>query len=291
MLKTGDHVGLVACSNALLQSEAQQLDDLTKTLTEIGLTPVLSPFLFRKDSVFGASAAERATELHKFYLDENVKIIFDISGGDVANEILPYLNFELIAAHYKPFFGYSDLTTVINAILTKTGEPSFLYQLRCLDWDDRVVQRAAFESTLMHKRNDLFDAKWKFMRGSFAEGIVVGGNIRCLLKLAGTPYMPDLNGKLLFLESFGGGVAQMTAFFSQLAQMGAFAQISGLLLGTFTKMEESGEMPDLNELVFRFTEKYDFPIAKTHDIGHANSSKCMIIGTKQSFMESNNTTL
>ncbi len=286
MLKQGDRVGLVACSNALGQSEAEQLQELVDTLKETGLAPMLSPYLLRRYSVFGAQAQARADALNALYSDESVKAIFDISGGDIANEILTYLDFEQIAVHSKPFFGYSDLTTVINAIYTKTGTPSFLYQLRCLVWNDGTAQRAAFKNSMMHGRNDLFDAKWEFIRGNKAEGVVVGGNIRCLLKLAGTPFMPDLNGKLLFLESYGGGAAQMTAFLSQLLQMGAFEKISGLLLGTFTKMEEANETPDMTELICDVTKNYDFPIAKTHDIGHASSSKCMIIGTKQTFTQS-----
>lgn len=286
MLKQGDRIGLVACSNAMEQSEAEQLQELVDTLKEMGLVPVLSPYLFRRYSVFGAEAQARADALHALYMDESVKAIFDISGGDIANEILTHLDFEQITAHPKPFFGYSDLTAIINAIYEKTGACSYLYQLKCLVWEDKYAQREAFQNSLLRGQNDLFHAKWTFIRGRSAVGVVVGGNIRCLLKLAGTPFMPDLSGKLLFLESYGGGAAQMTAFLSQLLQMGAFDQIAGLLLGTFTKMEETCETPDMTELVYAMTKDFDFPIAKTHDIGHANSSNCMIIGTKQSFAQS-----
>ena len=40
----------------------------------------------------------------------------------MANEVLTDLDFEMISASDKIFFGYSDLTTVINAIYTKTGK-------------------------------------------------------------------------------------------------------------------------------------------------------------------------
>ena len=54
-----------------------------------------------------------------FYQDREIQMIFDISGGDIANEILPYLDFEVIAENPKPFWGYSDLTTIMNAIYAK----------------------------------------------------------------------------------------------------------------------------------------------------------------------------
>ena len=105
----------------------------------------------------------------------------------------------------------------------------------------------------------------------------MGGNIRCLLKLAGTQYMPDFEDKVLFLESYGGGVALMKTYLCQLNQMGVFKKISGLLLGMFTKMEENNESPNIAELVLSIVDKR-IPIAKTEDVGHGNTSKCLIVG-------------
>lgn len=67
-----------------------------------------------------------------FYRDPEVKAIFDLSGGDIANEILPYLDFKIIARSHAVFWGYSDLTTILNAIYAKTGKSSVLYQARNL---------------------------------------------------------------------------------------------------------------------------------------------------------------
>ncbi len=285
MLKQGDRVGIVACSNGLQYSEKDQLGKLEKVLESFGLVPEMSPYIFRRESVFGASGRQRAEALNEMVRDDGVKAVFDISGGDIANEVLDYLDFELMQKHPKPFFGYSDLTTVINAIFTKAKIPAYLYQVRCLVRDDRISQQAAFQSSLFNGKDDLFCSGWEFIRGSRMEGIVVGGNVRCFLKLAGTPYMPDFTGKLLFLESYGGGAAQMTAYLSQLKQTGAFDRIAGLLLGTFTKMETARESPTMTKLACDMAEQYDFPIAKTHDVGHADTSKCLMIGTGQSFSE------
>ncbi len=75
------------------------------------------------------------------------------------------------------------------------------------------------------------------------EGVVAGGNLRCLLKLAGTPYWPDLTGKLLFLEARSGLVPQLSTMLEQLSQLGAFRQAAGILLGTFTQMEREAAHP------------------------------------------------
>lgn len=108
-LKRRDKIGIVGCSNAQPLSNKSNIEMLVTTIREIGLVPVCSDCIFQKYSVFSSSGEERASELLKFYNDSEVKAIFDISGGDVANEILEYLDFDTIKKNPKPFFGYSDL--------------------------------------------------------------------------------------------------------------------------------------------------------------------------------------
>ena len=89
--------------------------------------------------------------------------------------------------------------------------------------------------------------------------------------------MPDLNGKILLLESRSGGVPQMTTFLSQLQQIGAFDKVNGILLGTFTQMEKEVGTPDIINLVKRFAGE-NMPIAVTKEIGHGTDSKAIVIG-------------
>lgn len=283
MLKYGDKVGIVGCSNAHTLQEMKQLTELEKVLINLGLFPVFSKYIVEQKSVFSRTGRRRADSLNDFYRKKDIKAIFDVSGGDLANELLDYIDFDLIKRNPKPFFGYSDLTTIINAIYTKTQIPSYLYEVKCLVLENKKIQTLDFKNSLLLGQEDLFKIKWDFIRGSKIEGIVIGGNIRCFLKLAGTQYMPDFGGKILFLESYGGGAARITTYLSQIKQMGVFNNISGLLLGTFTTMEENNESPSVEELVLNITGGLNFPIAKTNDVGHGNTSKCLSIGKKYLF--------
>ena len=212
------------------------------------------------------------------YKNDEVKAIFDISGGDLANEVLDYLDYNYIAQNPKPVFGYSDLTTVLNAIYAKTNNSVYLYQVRNLIYSDSENQKANFINSLFNDKDDLFNFSYKFIQGKSIEGIVIGGNIRCLLKLAGTKYMPDFTDKVLFLESMGGEAGLMSAFLNQLKQMGAFDKIRGLLLGTFSKMQENNISPTIEELIIKTIDNPNLPVAKTEEIGHGATSKCIIIG-------------
>lgn len=268
-------VGIVACSNGLKAEFINQNEELINYLQSIGSKVVLSNCIYEKNGFFSGTAKERAGELMKMFNNTDVEEIYDISGGDLANQILDELDYTEIKKSKAIFWGYSDLTTVINVIFSQTGKCSVLYQVKhlvCGKFTEK--QRYRFEN-----RKELFNPSFIMVQGQSMEGIVVGGNIRCFLKLAGTKYFPDLKNKLLLLEAYRGKVPQMTTCLAQLKQMGAFEQIKGIILGTFTEMEENNCVPDIVTLVKEFAGG-EIPIAKTQDIGHGSDSKAIIIGER-----------
>lgn len=281
MMKIGDKVGIVCCSNGQPTKSRETILCLKNLLENMGFTPLFSNYIYAKDSVFSGTARERAQALMEFYMNFDVKAIFDISGGDIANEILPYLDFNIIAKHPKQFWGYSDLTTILNAIYTKTGQSSVLYQVRNLIYEYATLQQKAFCETVFRNQTTLYEFPYEFIQGTKMEGIIVGGNIRCFLKLAGTEFFPDLQDKLLFLEARGGQVPQMVTFLSQLKMIGAFGKIKGILLGTFTEMEKTQSLPNIISLVKDYAP--NLPIAKTELIGHGADSRGIVIGEYRAF--------
>lgn len=270
-------VAIVCCSNGQLADYREKLIRLNDTLLRTGLLPVFGKYIYEKDSVFSGTAEQRADSLMEFYRAGDIREIFDISGGDIANEILPYLDYDIISRSKTTFWGYSDLTIVINAIYAKTGKKSVLYQIRNLIYGDSENQILNFTNTVRNGAGDLFTFGYEFRQKEYMRGIVVGGNIRCLLKLAGTEYWPDMNRKILLLESLNGEVPQMVTYLNQLKQIGVFEKINGILLGTFTKMEELQARPAIVDLVRQYAGS-DMPVAETKEIGHGVSSKAVVIG-------------
>ncbi len=281
-MKPGDKIGIVCCSNAWKKKDEDKLRQLKDIIREMGLVPVCSPYIFERESVAGGSAGERAQALMDFYLDDSIKGIFDISGGDISNGILPYLDYEIIAACEKKFWGYSDLTAVINAVYTKTGRASVLYQICNLMYEHGKEQQENFRNAFLSEKGELFQFPYEFLQGESMEGIVVGGNVRCFLKLAGTAYFPDLAGKILLLESRGGTVPQMLTYFSQLQQLGAFGKVKGILLGTFTQMEREKCRPDVWTLLQQFVSPM-LPVARTAFVGHGTDSRAVWVGAYEKF--------
>ncbi|WP_167959300.1 S66 family peptidase [Anaerosporobacter faecicola] len=270
-------IGITCCSNGQKRTYQTKIKELEDTLHRIGIQPIFSDCIYEEDTYISASAKKRADAIMKLYKSEEIDAIFDISGGDLANGILPYLDYEVIKNSAKMFWGYSDLTTVMNAIYTKTRKASVLYQLRNLIYDYKEEQISNFTNTFIDGGNQLLKMEYQFIQNNRMRGIVVGGNIRCFLKLAGTEYMPDLSDKILLLESYGGAPYLIETYLCQLQQIGAFDKIAGIILGTFTQMETENYVPSVQTLVKKFVRN-DLPIAVTREIGHGTDAKGIVIG-------------
>lgn len=294
-------IGITACSDPLKPEFQKKMEQLCMVLKEMNIEPVLSPCLYDRGNGFSGTGRERAEALMDMYRDTGIDAIFDLSGGDMANAVIPYLDFGCMQNNPKTFFGYSDLTTILNAIYSKTGQPSTLYQLRNLLYDDRENQRRRFKcfaqtwgretfsagyvnnffkkkcDTVSKKAFELFDFPYLFVQGERMEGTLIGGNIRCFLKLAGTGYMPEFEGKILLLEACGGGVPQMVTYLSQLKMLQIFEKINGIVLGTFTQMEENRVSPDMTALV-RSAAGNHMPIVKTAYVGHGCDARAALLG-------------
>ena len=275
ILNNNDKIALVVCSNGKNIEDKDRLGKLESILVEMGLVPIFTKYIYKDKFGRGAKSEVRAEELMSFYKNKEIKAIFDISGGDIANEVLDYLDYDVIKRNYKPFFGYSDLTTVLNALGSQTNEMNFLYQI--LNIIESTVIRDSFENTFMKNEQTLLDVKWKFLQGSSIEGEMIGGNIRCFLKLAGTKYFPEVENKVLFIEGLGTSIEGLVTHLAQLKQIGVFDKISGLLIGTFTKIEKEISVEELFELIQEYIPS-SLAVAKTHEVGHAKDSKILKIG-------------
>lgn len=274
-LTPGNKVGLIACSDGVRVENLPKVEELITILNSFGLEVVMSNTLIRRDAYFSGNPKERATELNLLFKNDEIRAIFDISGGDSANQILEYIDYDNIRLHSKPFFGMSDLSVILNALYTQSNSKSYHYQLMNLVSSDGTVQQAAFYRTFFEGQDDLYDFKYHWIRGNQMSGIVFGGNIRCFMKLAGTSYFPDPSNKILFLESLSGRANKIVSLFAQLHQVGTFDTCAGVILGSFTELESYNEFSIIEAYL---KEISGIPIVKTNEIGHGSDSKCIVLG-------------
>ncbi|GAJ27044.1 muramoyltetrapeptide carboxypeptidase [Liquorilactobacillus sucicola DSM 21376 = JCM 15457] len=274
-LLQGDTVALIGSSDPLKISDASVIDSLLEILTSWNLKVKVSPLLFDNDL---GNFIQKAAVINHYFADKKIKAIFDVSGGNMSNSLIPYLDYNLIEKNPKLFFGYSDLTAILNAIGTHSKLPVVLFQLKTIVWDKSGEQKRLLYNSLFKEMKELYHFNYSFVKGNEMVGPVIGGNIRCFLKLAGTAYFPDLNNKILFLESYSGERELLFSSFHQLSQLPAFSGLAGVILGTFTKYEQTKPARNAATLFLDSLPQYKAPLVKTNQIGHSQTSKALFLG-------------
>ena len=222
-LKKGDEIRIIAPSrNAKILSEEGILQAKDR-LEGIGFNVTFGKHLFESDLQNSSSIEQRAEDIHDAFQSLNVKGILTAIGGFNSNELLPYLDYELIKNHPKVFCGYSDITAIATAITTLSGfitysGPHFSsFQMeKAQDYQTKFFQKCVMQSTpyflepsqvwsddawFLDQENRHFkEVEWKVYNEGVAKGTSYGGNLCTLNLLQGTPYIPSLKDSILFIE-------------------------------------------------------------------------------------------
>ncbi len=98
-------IALVGCSNGQPEKIMVQLKELQSIFKKNQIEVVEGQYILGKKGVFSGTGKEKAQEINKFYQDDTIDGIFDVSGGDLANEVLEYLDYDLIKEKRKMFWG------------------------------------------------------------------------------------------------------------------------------------------------------------------------------------------
>ncbi|MGL4772925.1 MAG: LD-carboxypeptidase [Clostridium sp.] len=280
MLKPNDTVAILGCSNPLSHSNYKKVQSLKEILNSLNINVELSPYLFDNNS----SPKHRGEIFNKYMQDSNIKIIFDISGGDLCNETLEYIDFNSFKNNKTLYCGYSDNSVIINALYKKSNLYSLNYQLTRLVGEDSQNQLSLFKDTFLSNSKALTNFNYNWISQNKMSGIVLGGNLRCTLKLAGTEYLPDFNNSILFLESLGGDYKKVITYFTQYKHMGIFSKINGIILGEFTELERENGVNAPIEILKSIIDISKIPVIKTQELGHSQISKAIEIGEFREFL-------
>ena len=245
-LEPGDTVGLVSPSSATDDSFSLQL--AREAMEALGFKVRTGAHYAARRGHLAGTDAERAGDINAMFGDAAVKAIVCVRGGSGAARLLPLLDYALIRRNPKALLGYSDITALHCAIQAKTGLVTFHGPIGSGSWNAFNVdqfRRVLLQRELVEYRNpveaddELVPRKNRTitLRGGTARGELVGGNLSVLVALAGSPYLPDFRGRILFLEDVGEAPYRVDRMFSTLKLMGALDGIAGFVFGQCTDCE------------------------------------------------------
>jgi muramoyltetrapeptide carboxypeptidase len=251
-----------------------------KRLRALNLLPRLGHHAFQKGPLyFAGTAAQRLEDLHAAFADQDTSVVACLRGGYGSNYLLDGLDLELIRKHPKPFFAYSDLTGIQLRLLDRLGLPAFHGPMVAADFSsEKGVHLPSFQLALAGVPYCLGPAEGLRVLKSGrvfnrARGILYGGCLSILVSLLGTPYEPQTEGKLLFLEDTGAKPYQIDRMLWQLRQAGKLAGVRGIVFGEMLDCVSPGASPNLlDEVILRVFEDFDGPIAIGLRSGHVSHS-------------------
>ena len=279
-LKIGDTIGVIAPDKALKSKDRKTLENATKYFESLGLKVKYGKYLFSEDNYCAGTPEERAKDLNDMFNDKEVKAIFTVKGGEMVNGILPYIDFENIKNNPKIFLGMSDITVLLCAINKMTGLITFHCQDYILFGKDKVTDydKNEINDKLFNGNNVLIpyeERQFIDFGNKEITGKIYGTNVRCLLKLVGTPYMPNLENAVLFLEGLHSDIIQWNAMLEQYNQMNAFNK--AVVFGYIYQLQH------IEENKYSIVEELrkinsNVPIVKTNDFGHIHENSIIPIG-------------
>lgn len=224
-LNPGDEVRIIAPSRSMVILGEDCKKIATERLEALGLKVTFGKYVMEADEDYMCTSVEhRVEDLNEAFRDKNVKAILTVIGGFNSNQILDYIDYELIKETPKIFCGFSDITAISNAIHAKTGLVTYsgphyssFGMLKGFEYELEYFKKMFLQSEEIEVESskEWSDDLWfmdqenrEFIKneGMYiinegkAEGNIVGGNLCTLNLLQGTEYMPNIEGKILFLE-------------------------------------------------------------------------------------------
>jgi len=301
-LKKGDEIRVVAPARSLGTISDENVKYAEERLREMGFTVTYGAHVRERDAFGSSSIAARVSDLHDAFSDSSVAGILTVIGGFNSNQLLRYLDYDLIRANPKVLCGYSDITALTNAITAKTGlvtysGPQFStfamqkgfeyiaeYFEKCLMNDapfDLIPSPTwSNDSWYEDQENRTFidnEGFWVMNEGEVT-GTIVGGNQCTLNLLQGTEFMPSLDGTVLFLEEDDEEhVVAIDRDLQSLIHLPDFKGVRGIVIGRF--QPGTGMTRELlTKIIATKKELANIPVIANVDFGHTTPMITFPIG-------------
>lgn len=226
LLKQNEEIRIVSPSTSMIILSEDTINNANESLEKIGLFVTFGKNVMKSDEYYTSSTIEnRVRDLHDAFKDKNVKAILSSIGGHNCNQILNYLDYELIKNNPKIICGYSDITALLIAIYAKTGMITYhgphystFGMKKGNEYTVEYFKNIFFNKkpVVIESSKDYSDDLWflnqekrtfiankgmKIINKGKAQGIIIGGNLCTLNLLQGTEYMPNIKDDIiLFLE-------------------------------------------------------------------------------------------
>lgn len=265
----------VAVVSPAAAAKAERVERGLEGLRSLGYDAQGSEHILDRGPLYFAGDDEaRLSDLHHAFADDAIRAIFATRGGYGSNYLLEALDLDLITESAKPFVGYSDLTAVQLWLLDQIQLPVFYGPMLSADFSrEDGVHAESLRAALTGQTYKVgAEEGLRSLREGEAHGTLYGGCLSILTALLGTPFEPQTEGKLLFLEDTGEKPYQVDRMLWQLRQAGKLEDVKGIVFGEMLECDAPNKPGLLEEAILSALEDFEGPIAIGLRSGHVSRS-------------------
>jgi len=257
-------------------------------LKNLGYNIIESEHVLDQYGYLAGSDENRAQDINLMFCDPQVDAIICSRGGYGTPRILERLDYETIQKNPKIFVGYSDITSLSLAIWQKTGLITFSGPMVAVEmgkgidpftednfWE--IISQTNPIGKLTNPENDPI----QIVKPGKAKGRLLGGCLSLINVVLGTPFCPDFNGAILFIEDVEEEPYRIDRYLAQLKMAGILDVISGLVLGKFVDCVP-GELEkpylELDQIFQDYFADLNIPVIANFAYGHIPVKHTLPIG-------------
>jgi len=270
-------IGLIGPSG-VIRDPAMDRDTLAARIEALGFEPVLGSSVGAAHGYLSGNDELRLDDLHRMFADDSIRAIHCVRGGYGTPRLLDRIDYDLLRAHPKPLIGFSDITGLHLAIHAKCGFPTLHGPMVTSDALMDPFSRAELLRALLCPEPlgqlplPTGEPPLACLCPGIAEGELIGGNLSLIAALCGTPFLPDLSGKVLFIEEIREYTYAVDRMLTHLRLAGVFEATSAVVFGAFTRCEP--EYPDFGLTLEQVLAEIMIPCGKPVITGLPCGHRC-----------------
>jgi muramoyltetrapeptide carboxypeptidase len=224
---------------------------------------------------YAGSLADRLEDIHAAFADCEVDGIICTRGGWGSAELLPHLKADLIRANAKAFIGYSDHTSLHSWLQNEAKLVSFYAPMVASDFGrENGVDLPSWHHAFSVNNDWSLGAAdgLRIVQPGVATGDLLGGCISILAAALGTPYAPQLEGSVLFLEDIGTKPYQWDRLLLHLRYSGRLDGVRGIIFGDMDQCVDEVDRLLLERAIRHGLRGFEGPVAIGLRCGHVNGA-------------------
>ncbi|HET9580288.1 MAG TPA: LD-carboxypeptidase [Usitatibacter sp.] len=244
-------------------------------LEDLGHRVVVAPGVMHAWRYFAGSDEERVAGLHMLVDDPSIQLVMVARGGYGLTRLLPLIDWNRVAASAKAFVGFSDFTAFNMAAYACSNLLTFHGPMVAVDFGHESLDSFAeqhFWMALSRPSHRIEDIACEHEYGERRiDGTLWGGNLSLLAHLVGTPYFPQIEEGILYVEEISEEPYAVERLFMQLYHCGALARQRALVLGDFADCRPTNPVRypyAMDEVIETLRRLLPFPVLTGFPFGH-----------------------